>query len=473
MKPVVVVGAGPTGLTAAVLLQELGVPVVVLERHAAPYALPRAVHLDDEVHRVLQAAGVADAFAGVSRAALGLRLVDAQHRVMAEFRRPARGAHGWPGANLFDQPDLEALLRARLAAPPRTATVTGVRAGAAPVVETDGGDVEASAVFGCDGAGSTVRAAVGARWDDLGFSETWLVVDVLCEAELPVWDGVTQVCDPARAATVLRVGRDRYRWEFQLRDGEADLDVGPLLAPWTGGREVRVVRRAAYGFAARLADRWQEGRTFLLGDAAHVTPPFVGQGLGAGLRDAHALAWRLARVLHGRAPEALLATYAQERRPHARAQVRQAVTAGWAMTGGQDRAAAVRRAVLAGVVRVPGGTALLDRGSPALRGSALTRGRSAGALPPQPGVAGRRLDDVVGPRFAVLTTGAVTPGLQAVADRLEGVALALGAAPADPLSAWLRRRRHAVVVLRPDRAVLAAARDEAGLRVPWGLLTDP
>jgi len=474
--PVAVVGAGPTGMAAALLLARRDVSVVVLERHPAPWPLPRAVHADDEVARVLQAAGVR--LAAVSRAALGLRLLDPDHRVLAEFARsPGAARHGHPQANLFDQPDLEALLREELARCPLVELRTGVDVlavdvppGRPPRLHLRGGGVlDAAAVLGCDGAGSVVRQAVGGRWQDLGFEEPWLVIDARCPTPLQTWDGVQQVCDPHRAATYLRVGKDRYRWEFALRPGEsADALAAPevlrgLLLPWTGGAEVEVLRSAVYVFRARLAGRWRAGRVFLLGDAAHLTPPFVGQGLGAGLRDAANLSWKLARVLQGAAPEALLDSYQGERRPHVRSQIRLARTAGWAMTGGQDRAAGLRRRALRAVCALPGSTArVLDTGSPALHGPLVPRRRGRprpGTLAPQPAVTvdGRRLllDEAVGDGFAVLTRVAPDPALHRLAGAL-GAPLFVLDGPAGPLRAWLGR--SSAVLLRPDRTVLAAAR---------------
>ena len=458
----------------------------MLERHAAPYPLPRGVHLDDEVHRVLQRLGVADEFARLSRPAPGMRLLDASHRVLAEFRRsPGAGRHGWPQANLFDQPDLEALLRRRLDALPAAQVRTGadvveVRPGAAPTVTylRDGVRVQlhAAAVLACDGATSPVREALRLGWRVLGPAQPWAVVDVRCRARLGVWDGVQQVCSPVRAATVLRVGADRYRWEFRLRPGEtaAGLTAGDgllrLLRPWTGevpAGEIEVLRVAEYEFRAGIARRWRDGRVLLLGDAAHLTPPFTGQGLGAGLRDADNLAWKLARVLQDGAPDALLDTYEQERAPHVRGMVRLAVLVGRLMTGGGPQAAHVRRLVLAALPRLPGLRArVLDSTTPRLRGGALAPRRAprpVGQLVPQPpvrvGGAEVRLDDVLGPRPAVLTRVEPDRALLDLAARTGARVLVCGPHVHDGgLDAYLRQAGATAVVVRPDHAVLAVAR---------------
>jgi 3-(3-hydroxy-phenyl)propionate hydroxylase len=401
--PVIIVGAGPVGCAAALLLADFGVPVCLLERHAGPPPLPRAVHLDDEVARTLHRIGVSEGFLARSRPASGLRLLDARHRVMAEFGRDQQpGVHGFPQANMFHQPDLEELMFTRIAEHPLIdfrretevfglddvpgpATGTPVRVHARSTRDQAAGTFTGSVVLGCDGAGSTIRELAGITMEDLGFTERWLVVDIRASAALNTWDGVEQVCDPARAATFMQVTGDRYRWEFQLRDGEDESAlIAPdvlarLLQPWTGRGDLaglEVVRSASYTFRARVAATFQAGRVFLLGDAAHLTPPFIGQGLGAGLRDAGNLAWKLAYVLTGQAGEDLLASYDTERRPHARAMVKKAVMIGWAMTGGQDWAAAVRRIALAAAVRS-------DRIRQAVVSTATPR-LAAGALQPAP-----------------------------------------------------------------------------------------
>ncbi|MFF0291760.1 bifunctional 3-(3-hydroxy-phenyl)propionate/3-hydroxycinnamic acid hydroxylase [Streptomyces sp. NPDC005262] len=498
-KPVVIIGAGPVGVTAALLLARHGVRSLLLERHPDIYPLPRAVVADDEIRRILQSVGVHEEFAAVARPARGLRLLDPRRRVITEFPRSLHGHHGFPQTSMFDQPELERLLREALARRPEcelwsgvevvsvTQDADGSHAPTGPVQVTfrrDGSDeeehVRADAVLGCDGAGSLTRDAIGAVWEDLHFEETWRVIDVRTSLPVRTWEGAEQICSPTRPATFMRVGEDRYRWEFRLAESE-HLD-GPdgwerlreLVAPWVDlppdaspGDDFEVIRQAQYTFLARLADQWRRGRVFLLGDAAHLTPPFVGQGLCAGLRDAHNLTWKLARVLQQGAPDGLLDTYERERKPHARHVIRVAVAVGWAMTGGQDRGAAFRRAVVGTLCRIPGATAAVSRDlSPALTAGPLVRRRPrltgrvlTGTFCPQPYVLhdGRRvrLDDALGNSFAVLTTVPPTAQMTAVATALGSPTIHLDDLGDDhTLAAWLARGRADAVLLRPDRVVL-------------------
>lgn len=490
-RPVVIVGAGPVGLAMAGLLAGHGITAEVLERRAEPYQQPRAVHLDGAAVRVLQGLGVAERFAAISRPASGLRLLDAGLRPFARFDRATTpGRHGHPDANLFDQPDLEALLRA--GAPPVRGgvVVTGVDAVADGVrvtvhdVATDAREqLTAAAVVGCDGAGSTVRTAIGAQLRDRGFAQRWLVVDVRSAVPLPTWSGIDQVCDPRRAATVMHVIGDRYRFEFRMhpRETEAELVGGlaALTAPWLGAvprDRWEVLRSAEYVFHARVADHWRRGRVFLAGDAAHLMPPFIGQGLGTGLGDAHNLAWKLAAVLAGRAGEDLLDTYRAERAPHAEAVIRAAVRVGRAMTGGNDLVAALRRPVAGALLRLPGVRARAVAGfETRYPASAWVERRTrradlAGTVCPQPVVRvdGRAmlLDDVLGPGYALLRAGPVDPRLAGRAQVLGARRLRLGSGAGDEVSllddgtlrAWLDAGRASAVLLRPDRVVSGATR---------------
>ena len=537
-EPVIVVGAGPAGCAAALLLADFGIPVTLLERQTQPYPLPRAVHLDDEVARTLDRIGVCEGFLARSRPGSGLRLLDASHRVMAEFSRDHQASeHGFPQANMFHQPDLEALMLARVERHPlitfrRGAEVTGLDGAAGPVTANPTGPVRVHArvagetqtftgpvVLGCDGANSTIRKLAGITMEDLGFTERWLVVDIRVSNGLDTWDGVEQICDPARAATFMQVTGDRYRWEFRLHDGEDEAGLitpaalGRLLRPWTGRDDLdglEIIRSATYTFRAQMASRFRSGRIFLLGDAAHLTPPFIGQGLAGGLRDADNLAWKLAHVLTGRGGEDLLDTYDSERRPHATALVKKAVRVGWAMTGGQDRAAAVRRIALAAAVRservcqAMGSTATPRLKTGALQhaprrpfGSGIPAALRPGGLIPNPLVSTgdgppARLDAILAGHTAVLTARPPDPALTAFCRRHGLVLVRISSTPGTHTSSGPGTQQDAgwidvrladgaspagmraltanpalTVIVRPDRVIAAAGTRSRLPRLPW------
>lgn len=494
--PVVIIGAGPVGVTAATLLAQYGVRSLVLDRWADPYPRPRAVHLDDEVYRIIDRLGIGAEFAAVARPGFGLRLLDPDLAVLAEFRRdPNRSRHGHPEANMFDQPELEALLRANLKRHPG-ATLWGgaevtelsrVEAGRTRVTISDRGGghaervVDCDYLLGCDGANSMVRAHIGAVMRDLRFEQRWLVVDVDSSSDLQQWGGVHQVCDPRRAGTFMQVGDSRYRWEFRLLDGESADQFGslgalrPLIAPWLGAtpdEALRIIRVAEYTFRAQVADRWRRGNTFLLGDAAHLTPPFIGQGLCAGLRDAMNLSWKLAGVIGGHLPARVLDSYQRERKPHARAMIMLALMIGYSMTVGGRPGNVVRRLVVPRIRLVPGlARRVLDPETPPLRGGALVnRHRRGGALfnrhrrgptgrlcPNARTTGGERLDSLLGTGFAVVTAIAPTDQQRRL---IEGRRAALHyAEPGTPMAQWLAGARTRAVIVRPDFTVMAADDD--------------
>jgi 3-(3-hydroxy-phenyl)propionate hydroxylase len=480
---VVVVGAGPTGVTAAILLGQRGVPVLVLDRWPEVYPQPRAVHLDDEVCRIVARLGITDEFAAVSRPGAGLRLLGPDHRVLAQFDRAKPITdNGFPQANMFDQPDLEALLRARMSAFPSIdfrpgVEVLGVRTDpdGRPVVDlTDAvtgrrEEVGADYVLGCDGANSIVRQAIGSSMRSLGFEQRWLVIDVDVERDLGHWGGVHQLCDPRRAATYMQINERRHRWELQLLDGETaeqfqDLDaLGPLLGRWVDGLDdLQLIRVAEYTFRAQVADRWRRGPVFLLGDAAHTTPPFIGQGLCAGVRDAANLSWKVADVLQGSLDPEVLDTYEVERKPHALAMIRLAMLVGRIMTGGGRFGSLLRRGVAPMLPLLPGLRGrIIDSCTPPLSRSALVRrglrpGSLAGGLCPNAQVADGRFDDVVEGRFALVTSTDPDEDTRAALEA-SGIVV-VRAEPGGGLAAWLSRGRASAAVVRPDATVLASGR---------------
>jgi 3-(3-hydroxy-phenyl)propionate hydroxylase len=482
--PVVIVGAGPTGVTAATLLAQQGIDCLVLDRWENVYTQPRAVHLDDEIYRIIGRLGIADEFATISRPTRGMQLRDRKMRVLAEFRREGHvSAHGYPQANMFDQPELEALLRANLKRYPHAtlranSEVTDIvridrqRVQATFTDRVSGHEhhVEANYLLGCDGANSVVRASIGASMEDLKFQQRWLVVDVATAAHLDQWDGVQQICDPHRAATFMRIGETRYRWEFRLLAGETASDfstmaqLNPLIRPWVEGiapERLEIVRVAEYTFRAQLADSWHRDNIFLLGDAAHLTPPFIGQGMGAGIRDAMNLSWKLAGVINGWLPDTVLNTYEQERKPHVRSLIRLARFMGRAMTAGGELGNFVRRVVVPRIRLIPGlREKIVESATPALHRSALVvkphrRPRLAGGICPNPVLAdGKRLDALVGNRFAVIVA---TPLSRPQRDELARRGAVVAAAePDSDLGRWLRSGHATAAVIRPDGTVLCA-----------------
>jgi 3-(3-hydroxy-phenyl)propionate hydroxylase len=327
---VLVVGYGPVGGAIAGLLGRYGVRTLVVDKSPGIFMAPRAIALDNEALRILQMVGIPpDAFAQVS-----IPYVRLHSPRLGQFAQvnTAGSIDGYPKLVTFYQPELEQRLRANAQRHPCVSVRTGVEMarfteeseGVTAVLRAaDGAEerVRAKYLVGADGANSKIRAAIGEDFDGMTYGEDWLVVDGL--GVRGDFDHVEFLCNPARPAVHMVAPGDRHRWEFMLRPGETreqmekDSTVEELLRPWGKPGEIRVERKAVYRFQARVCARFSKGRVFLAGDAAHLTPPFVGQGLVAGLRDAVNLSWKLAWVVHGRAAPSVLDTYDQERRPHA------------------------------------------------------------------------------------------------------------------------------------------------------------
>jgi 3-(3-hydroxy-phenyl)propionate hydroxylase len=330
---VVIVGLGPVGAVIANLLGAAGVRTLVVERETAINRAPRAIALDNEALRVLQLTGLPEgAFDTVA-----IPYVQMRSPLFGNYARANTTGQidGHPKLVTFFQPQLEEALRQGVARYPSVEVRTGVEVTAFD--QSDDGvrlttlahgetrAVEAKYVIGCDGANSFIRKQLGLGFEGRTFLEDWLVVDVRRAPE-PI-DHIEFWCDPSRPAPHMPAPGDRQRWEFKLRPGETREQmerpevVQALLEPWTRGAPVELERVAVYRFHARLADRFSVRRVFLAGDAAHLTPPFAGQGLVAGLRDASNLAWKLAAVVQGRAAADILESYSVERRPHAAATI--------------------------------------------------------------------------------------------------------------------------------------------------------
>lgn len=369
---VVIVGAGPVGMTAAALLAARGVAVTVLERNPSTSDEPKAISIDDEALRTFQAAGLAPRLARIIVPGTGTRYYDAAGRAAFQARSGWPYRLGHPFKNPFAQPDLERELADHLrgcsSVDLQMATeVAGVaQDGAGVTVTTVAGEqFRARYLLGCDGGRSPVREQLGIAMEGRSFDEVWLVADVLGDPHDERYG--MHHGDPERP-TVIVPGRDgRCRYEFLLRGGEGAAGDRPpfellarLLRPHRRITPEQVERCVAYKFHALVAERFALGRAFLLGDAAHMMPPFAGQGLNSGIRDAANLTWKIADVLAGRLHAAALDSYDAERRPHSRATVALSVRLGRVVMTTDRRLAERRDRVIEKILREPAGRAYLE-----------------------------------------------------------------------------------------------------------------
>jgi 2-polyprenyl-6-methoxyphenol hydroxylase-like FAD-dependent oxidoreductase len=354
---VVVIGAGPVGLVTSLLLARQGHRIALIERFSAPYPLPRAIGMSHESLRILHWAGATDRL----KAALmwDERLTHADFvasdgEVLLTMPFRARAESGWPEMQAFNQPDAEALLEEQVRSNPairvfRGHVATSLRqdvggvqvdvgaadASGAPAPDGTRQSLRADYIVGCDGANSMVRQSLGLPMVDLGFAYDWLVVDIEPTTEREWSPYLGQALGPRRPVTWAPSGPGRRRFEFMLMPGESREAMGTAEAAWRLLAEcdvtpasAKLVRHAMYTFRGMWAEQWRQGRVLLAGDAAHLTPPFLGQGLNSGLRDAATLAWRLDLVLRGHVPADTLDDYGRERGAHVRLLIEQAVEKG-------------------------------------------------------------------------------------------------------------------------------------------------
>jgi len=488
---VAIIGYGPTGATLANQLGQAGLSVVVFERETAVYRLPRAIHFDGEVMRVFQNIGLKKVVEGISRPGLkGMHFVNpAGQTLLVRGGSALRGPHGCANNYYFHQPELEMVLRLGVT------RYTNVHVHVHHEVfalhpDTDGvtlryensadgtlGECRAGYVIGCDGARSLTRRVMDSPMDDLGLHQPWLVFDVLLRegrgGDLP--DHTQQICDPARPMTFCNVVGPRRRWEIMLLPGD-DVhtvaraeNVWSLVSRWITPEDAELERAAVYTFHSVIARRWRgkgdAGRLLLAGDAAHQTPPFLGQGMCAGIRDAANLAWKLVLVAQGRAPATLLDTYESERAPHVRAFIELAVKLGDIIQTTDPAVAAERdREFMSGAPEV------FVFPSPSL-GPGLHSDAPApvGLSFPQPDLPdGTPLDTALGQRFAVIAEAAVLAAVSP-ATRTRWQALDVHVLPVDAvhggaqIAAWLVEHQVRGVILRPDRYIMGTVGSAAEL----------
>jgi 3-(3-hydroxy-phenyl)propionate hydroxylase len=342
---VVIIGAGPTGLTLANLLGEAGVATILVERNEFTVQAPRAVSIDDESLRTMQACGLIDDVMANVAPDYGSHYMSMSGINFARVE-PTTREYGYPRRSAFTQPELEATLRQGLS---RWASVEPLFQHMFESVAEDADGVtvaikrldgtpltiRATYLAACDGGRSALRKIIGAELQGSTYPDKWLIVDM--EETKERLRQTRVLCNPARAAICLPGPDGKRRYEFKLREGESDEEIATpesvkkLLAAYGPDADAKIVRRQVYAFHARVCDTWNSKHIYLAGDAAHLTPPFAGQGMNSGVRDAHALAWRFTAIAKGNLGPGVLDTYQTERKPHAWALIEFAINIGRVM----------------------------------------------------------------------------------------------------------------------------------------------
>ena len=509
---VVIVGAGPIGATAANLLGSYGVPTLLIDRETSVIDYPRAIGVDDEALRTFQAIGLADEILRDAIQNVPLKFFDANGRCLADIR-PARQEYGWYKRNVFTQPAAEAILRAGLKRFPQVEVALGTELRelgqdadgvTLELVDAEGraAELRADYVIAADGGRSTIRSQLGIALEGATHPHKWVVIDCANDPLDAPYTGLHG--DPRRPYVCAHMPDDYRRWEFMLFPGE---DAEEMLAP-ARVREllrhhvsdpdvIEIVRARVYTHHSRIAARFVAGRVALAGDAAHLMPPWAGQGLNTGLRDVTNLCWKLAAILAGQARPELLSTYETERRPHARAVIDLSTTLGRILSPGRRSAAHARDLLLRAAALAPS----IRRWTEEMRFKPMPHYREGFLSADEPGTTvpctGRmlaqpmveamdgtplHLDDALGPWFALVgfecdPLDGLTAQERGVLHRLDARVVKVIESRAGPryrsqpclrpetvivedlhneLRAWFDERGRRVVLVRPDRYVAAA-----------------
>jgi len=505
---VAIVGYGPVGATAANLLGQSGLKVVVIERDPDIYFRARAISTDEEVVRIWQQVGLADRLNADMQPGAGANFVDANGVPFAKLAPVDRG-NGHPPQQFIYQPAVDKVLREGVDRFPNVSVLLEheclrliqhpdcVELMLADLTTDEFKRIRASYVIAADGGSSSIRGQLGVGFGGRTYSERWIVIDTKVLKEWPGHDRLRFHCNPERPTVDCPTPLGHHRWEFPVRDEENEKDLLDEDVIWKvlSGQgltkaDVKILGFACYSHHVRFADRWRTGRIFLAGDAAHAMPPWIGQGMCAGVRDVGNLCWKLEAVLTGSLPESVLDTYQAERLPHVNEVTNRAVKTGNIIIERNRWRAALRNHFFRTASKLPHFTTWLleHRWLPDARyreGLLARNGNPAvGWLIPQPWVIDEkgdrvRFDDVIGGRWTILHTGPAGPWQSW---RSAGVPIISIAAPGSAASAdcivdhdgvltrWLEKKKAAVVALRPDGFIYAAGGEQPLPPPPAGFL---
>ena len=504
MYDVVQVGYGPVSKSLAIMLSRLGYRIAVFERFPEIYPLPRAVCIDHEIYRVLHANGLGRQLDEFTSPAPLYRWFNADWKELLCIDWTQESISGGQGTNFVHQPSVERSLHEVVCETPNVSlnlgweavglkqtadhaelTVRNVETGVTRIVKS-------RYLVGMDGANSFVRGAIGSGREDLGFEADWLVIDLTLKPGVTVESlGIPlcgQYCNPVRPTTIVPGGMDGdricRRWEFMRlphetrEEMETTEKVWELLGGWIKPDQADLIRHTVYTFRSLVADKWRDGRVLLAGDAAHVMPPFMGQGMCAGLRDVWNITWKLDLLLRGVVGDGLLDTYQQERAPHVSDVIRASIFLGQIICIPDVAEAAKRDELfLSGAAPPPAPFPILTDGLLDRDASGKPRGL-AGQLSPHATVRLRksegRFDQIVGLGFLVI----LAPGVEASAisgsnraflSQLGARVVTLGDQPDDvedlqtKFTCFLKAANADAIIVRPDFYIFGDASGDQGV----------
>ncbi|ETW22491.1 bifunctional 3-(3-hydroxy-phenyl)propionate/3-hydroxycinnamic acid hydroxylase [Mycobacterium gastri] len=493
---VAIIGYGPTGATAANILGRLGLNVVVIERDPDIYRRARAISIDEEVMRVWQSVGLADRLQQDMLPGRPIAFVDANCVPFIEWVIGSKGS-GHPPQQFIYQPAVDQVLREGVAGFPNVEVLVEheclrvlnkgdeVELMLADLATDTFKRLRASYVIAADGGSSPTRGQLGIGYVGRTYGERWVVIDTKVRKTWDAHDRLRFHCTPKRPTVDCPTPLMHHRWEFPIRADEDEKKLSSHEEIWKvlGAQgitpeNVEILRAVVYSHHVRFADRWRAGRIFLAGDAAHAMPPWLGQGMSAGVRDVNNLCWKIAAVLRGQAPDKLLDSYQSERMPHVKEVTRRAVMMGRLITERHRPITFVRDHVIRRLTRgLPRSLDVLQKyywipDARYVDGFLAAKQPAVGWQIPQPWVidskgATVRLDDALGNRWAILHTDELPAGADAWTElglpafRIEGpnsvrhddVIRDSGG----NLVAWLKDKSAAAVVVRPDGFVYAAS----------------
>jgi 3-(3-hydroxy-phenyl)propionate hydroxylase len=464
---IILVGFGPTSAVLANLLAQLGWNIKIFEQNTKIYDLPRAVFFDDEVMRVFQKIGLSDEILKCTLKVQGMDLINQNGLILSSYDASTEiGPLGWHAGYMFHQPTLERILREKLSTYPNVDIQLGHCVSKVSLnsdianIEVDGPNgsncYSAKFLIGCCGARSTIRDALNVDIHDYGADQEWVVIDIELteDADLPL--KTVQYCDPKRPSTYIPTPGLTRRFELMLMEGESAQDIlkpekiSELLSKWLTPNQYRIIRSTVYEFHALVVEQWRNDKIFLAGDAAHQMPPFLGQGMCSGVKDASNLAWKLDFVLREFASDALLNTYTTERKPYVEKVIESDLWLSKMIQTTDPELASQRDQHL---TSLPPSERQLQPPIIKLGGLTFVNTSASGLPAPQPmTLGGIKHDELLGRNLTLIGEAPMSEGIKKLID---STLIAYIQDPDEHMQQWLNDHNAKAILIRPDRYIQA------------------